>query len=887
MLFSTASAQLTGGEISLASNNLLTYAKTCVNYCMSSWVDCYPTVYNHTSPTGGTGQYKYSWEQKDRWGAWTAMADTTNTINIPPPAQLEDKYYYRRKVKDAGNMMDSAYSNEVQVGTFFYAHGSLTFGSSSGDNVVWVPVGTSPPEIWSSAFTDAPGGYIAWEEKVGNGYWQFTVSSPSDMTIYQPPTRNTDTVVYYRDYVAGYCGDYDTTYSNIATIYFYVPLVFDAGTISANVDSACSGRIINLTGTTTTAPQPYHYFWEYSADNVYWSYLNGSVQDYSDSTYTSTRYYRRGVSAGFGGSTTKYSNVVKVSRKSNGCPVMTAGVISAGTPSCNSLTLTGTAATSNLPFTYLWQYSDYGYVWYDCDTTADYTDTTYTQGRYYRRLLLSDSILKLSNSLKVTTYPAGLGKPDSVVRNKWYVACYNPPKIPFGNDVYRGYYINDSLDINTTTEWPATKSPSFINGYSGCNVDTNRFRITERRKGFPSGKYQARVLSNPGGIQIYKNGSYLTGSYLRDTMMKDLGSLDTNSTLEIRCTTDTLNIPIYVDMVKVGARPAAYVDSACNTFSLTNTAVNPNGNSLADVSVNMKHSPPGPANIPTDINGIKYLPRYFNFKSSSYNGVAFSYPVRVRLYFLNSEFDDYKTAVNQPTLTINQLRITHYDGVNEDCDMNNNTAMGTVRTPVSTGVFGTDGFYLDLDVNSFSEFGVIQEGSIVPLKWLYATAAKVNSDVAVQWKVADELNNSGFEVQRSSDGFSFETIATVKSRGSVLSSEYAYTDKTAPAIANLYYRIKQVDKDGKWSLSNVMKVRFGKEKSITIYPNPVTDKAIITSADIIRQVVVADASGKVVQRVDCFTSAITVNTGQLSKGIYMVRAILATGEEKTMKMVKD
>ncbi len=918
ILFSySSSAQLTGGKISLDSTTLLVDARACTKGCDHlpfPYVPCYPRAINFQTPTGGSGQYVYSWEKQNWYGGWYALPDTTRSINISLPPKYPDlgEYnYYRRKVKDVSNLTDSAWSNIVQLGSFSYYHGNLTLGSS-GDWVATVLVGTQSPSLRTNAFTLCPGGYVHVEQKINSGTWGYYAGYSLPQLYIPTQIRNTPDTVYYRAWAEGYCADYDTTYSNLVTVYFINPQNFDPGNITSNVNKACPGRIINLTGTPTNALSyyPYYkYFWQSSLDSITWTYIDssqhGTTQNYSDSSFTTTKYYRRGVETGPGWAVIRYSNVVKVKKKNTGCIAIDPGTIIAGTPTCTGVQLTGTPATSPSAFQYLWQYSNTnGYTWLNGPATIDFYDSTYLpNNKYYRRLTISDSIIRSGNVLHVTAYPISSGKPDSIGRNQWLFACYNGYNNY--NAIYRGFYISDSLGINTAQDWPDTTSPSYAAGYSGCSVDTNQFNIAVRRKGFPSGTYQARIITLPGYTYVYKNNSYLFGVFGYDPQsFYDLGHLDSTTKLEIPCSISTGNVPLFIDLIKVGPRPSSYIDSACHTFSLVTryndtgfhdiidtlgnpiAAVNTNNVQLGLETVKMKHSAPGVANIPTDASGKRYMPRHFDFQSENYIDYNFPSPVRVRLYFLNSEFDDFKAAINKPTLDISQLRIAHYNGTNEDCDRNNNTAMGSILSPVAYGPFGSDAFYLDVDVNSFSEFGVTDQGSILPLKWLYASAERKKQEVFLQWKVAGENADSKFDILRSKNGADFITIASIKGTGNASATTYSYKDSPVD-YGDLYYQIKVRSRDGKYNMSSVMKVKAGEDRSFQVYPNPVTDGAEITSSSIMKQLMITDASGRQILVKSCLSTFTTLPTAQLNKGIYFLKVTFINGEIRTVKIIKE
>ncbi|MDZ7625637.1 MAG: M28 family peptidase [Ignavibacteriaceae bacterium] len=115
---------------------------------------------------------------------------------------------------------------------------------------------------------------------------------------------------------------------------------------------------------------------------------------------------------------------------------------------------------------------------------------------------------------------------------------------------------------------------------------------------------------------------------------------------------------------------------------------------------------------------------------------------------------------------------------------------------------------------------------IVPVELLAFTASVRNSEIELLWSTATELNNMGFEIERSIDNQdNFITVGFVDGKGS--SSEinyYSFTDHPQVSGVNqLYYRLKQVDFDGTFSYSDVVNVSYDVPAEFVLsqnYPNP-------------------------------------------------------------------
>lgn len=106
------------------------------------------------------------------------------------------------------------------------------------------------------------------------------------------------------------------------------------------------------------------------------------------------------------------------------------------------------------------------------------------------------------------------------------------------------------------------------------------------------------------------------------------------------------------------------------------------------------------------------------------------------------------------------------------------------------------------------------------------------------WITSTEQNNQGFDIERSSNGQSFSKVGFVASKSidgnSSTSLRYNFED-TKPVSGINYYRLKQMDRDGKYAYSNVIAITTDNATALTfghVYPNPV-------NGDILRMVVVA------------------------------------------------
>ncbi len=171
--------------------------------------------------------------------------------------------------------------------------------------------------------------------------------------------------------------------------------------------------------------------------------------------------------------------------------------------------------------------------------------------------------------------------------------------------------------------------------------------------------------------------------------------------------------------------------------------------------------------------------------------------------------------------------------------------------------------------------------SLQPLPVQLTTfTATLTSPVAVglAWATASEVTSARFEVQRSLDGTAWATIGTVAAAGtSVTARTYALTDASLPAGASsLYYRLRQVDQDGKTAYSAVRTVALASTGAgLSLYPNPaVSGAATLTGVAPGTAVKVLDALGRPVASAtadEAGSVALALPPG-LAAGVYVVRA---------------
>ena len=191
-----------------------------------------------------------------------------------------------------------------------------------------------------------------------------------------------------------------------------------------------------------------------------------------------------------------------------------------------------------------------------------------------------------------------------------------------------------------------------------------------------------------------------------------------------------------------------------------------------------------------------------------------------------------------------------------------NGAGGTVQA-TATGLTGGTRIYVAIDGYSGSNcsYSINATNAYpLPVKLKHFAAWKDGSRNKLKWISLTEENNSYYEVQRSEDGKNYSEIGRIAGdRLSTSEKEYIFFDDYPPALC--YYRLKQVDLDGKYSFSNVVEVRRNELLSFNLFP-------VVISSGELNLKIQSQAEGKALYTIYSYGGAL-IKKGWLSlnKGI--------------------
>jgi hypothetical protein len=188
--------------------------------------------------------------------------------------------------------------------------------------------------------------------------------------------------------------------------------------------------------------------------------------------------------------------------------------------------------------------------------------------------------------------------------------------------------------------------------------------------------------------------------------------------------------------------------------------------------------------------------------------------------------------------------------------------------------------------------------SLKDLKGLY----RDNGNVEISWVTTFEVNSDRFEIERSLDGEKWTVVGEVKAQGnSTIETAYKFIDEAGRDRANkkdLYYRLRQIDKDNTVSLSKILIVRVYNTrtlKMVSVTPNPAKNDISVNiqlNEDAFVSMKVLNAGGAMMLNKSLKVSVgantfILDGTSKLKPGLYVLEVIINSKERMIVKLIKE
>ncbi len=205
---------------------------------------------------------------------------------------------------------------------------------------------------------------------------------------------------------------------------------------------------------------------------------------------------------------------------------------------------------------------------------------------------------------------------------------------------------------------------------------------------------------------------------------------------------------------------------------------------------------------------------------------------------------------------------------------------GTVSVTVTASNLPTGYYALSYSTNPI----------VLPLQMTDFTVMAQQNAALLNWTMEQTAGLDHFNVEHSTDGATFATIGTVAAAagaaaaGNAASANYTFTDEN-PVKALNYYRIEMVNEDGSTAYSGIKTLGSSTAPtvSVSIYPNPATDRVhVTTAATTAFNILIIDVQGRVLRQVAVSSgNSADLTVSDLSRGIYFAEILTANSKTVT------
>lgn len=296
-----------------------------------------------------------------------------------------------------------------------------------------------------------------------------------------------------------------------------------------------------------------------------------------------------------------------------------------------------------------------------------------------------------------------------------------------------------------------------------------------------------------------------------------------------------------------------------------------------------------------------------NFVTISNTGVPSNFSVRISDNFdvptsstqiVNKKWeistDDAGTIAN---LKLNWKAADHGNGFNPTQSVSlikldgatwSSVGNATVTGPDLSGV-------LQAEISGMTSFGTfaLQNSATLPLNFISFDAklkgTQFSKEVFLSWTTENEVNTESFIIERSLDGVNFKSIGRALSKNTRGTNNYSFNDY-APLLSTSYYRLKQLDRDGKFDYSIIRSINNNSELKLSLYPNPSNETVNLVHpmADTNSVIDIFDSTGKLIlsSTAAMGTSNTNINISHIAANVYFLQ-FKKGGNKSILKFIKN
>jgi Secretion system C-terminal sorting domain len=170
--------------------------------------------------------------------------------------------------------------------------------------------------------------------------------------------------------------------------------------------------------------------------------------------------------------------------------------------------------------------------------------------------------------------------------------------------------------------------------------------------------------------------------------------------------------------------------------------------------------------------------------------------------------------------------------------------------------------------------------SPIPVRWISFTGKRAASGNQLSWKVEENSITDKYELEYSSNGVRFSTVATIDAKAKILNSNGLTAEyvQAHPATGDAYYRLKQFDKNGRFYYSDIVFLKDQQKEQLVVFPNPVQDRLSISIPGTLGNtgaiVQIYNTGGILLLQQTESDNTSSINTSRFSSGQYILRVIV-------------
>lgn len=551
--------------------------------------------------------------------------------------------------------------------------------------------------------------------------------------------------------------------------------------------------------------------------------------------------------------------------------------------SVKSLTLSGTLTNSNKTITAVDIYVESGGVFNGnanvISTTFTLNGGTFTAGTI--TFTVSSSLIINSGSTLNLSSATAINVADIDATNGGTVSLKGSAVTFAANSTFD---INGS-DLTIATDTLVVPSSVTVNFNSG-SIDLNNIGMRVMGNfNYNGGTFTSNGLLTANNYTIDITGTLVLGHRLRilnnltftsgmiQSSGRNLVTFDHNATASGVSNTAHINGPVRKEISSTNTTPDFTFPIGNGTFYAPIVISNFAGRNSAD-SFTAQYFKVSSANASGSLAsglGVVSTHEYWTLNRTSSGTAATTASVNI----------SYNSSRSGIIKDASQLLVARWNGsqwlnlgrANTSSTSNTN---GTLTTLANTSGFGQ----FTLGSQSFI--------NPLPVHLLNFAAIALNTEVAVKWSTANEINSDIFAIEKSLDGKIWFEIGSVEAAGhSNAVLNYTFTDVN-PVAGIQYYRLKQLDIDGKFTYSSIAPVKFAEalQAQVNIFPQPANNELNVSVAGASEfSIAITNINGQKVFESHSDSNILNINLSNFDSGVYTLN-IVSNNVATTTKFIK-